>query len=164
MVWRWLLIIGTALSCLSCTSVISAEVRSQVAHHVSYIDVVQNPDAYVGKVIIVAGTIIEAKNLRDGTRLEILQYPATRTGRPQLEQPSGGRFLVLTPTYLETAIYRPGRSITVAAEVTGQRALPLGETIYRYPTFLPRELHLWPEGYTGPQVRFGFGFGFSKGF
>jgi outer membrane lipoprotein len=164
MAWRWLFVVGIVLSCLSCTPVISSEIRSQVAQDVTYADIAQHPDAYIGKMIIAAGTIIDAQNLREATRLEILQYPTTHTGRPVLDKPSGGRFLVLIPDYLETAIYRPGRSITVAGEVSGHRELPLGETTYRYPVFIPRELYLWPEGASGPRVQIGFGFGFSKGF
>jgi outer membrane lipoprotein len=161
--WHWLFVVGIVLSCLSCTSAISSAIRSQVAQDVTYTDIAQNPDAYIGKIIIAAGSIIDAKNLREGTRLEILQYPTTNTGRPVLDNPSGGRFLVLLPNYLETAIYRPGRRITVAGEVSGHRDLPLGETTYRYPVFVPHELYLWPEGYRGPRVQIGFGFGFSKG-
>jgi outer membrane lipoprotein len=164
MAWRWLGVVGIVLSCLSCTSVISSAIRSQVAPDVTYTDIAQNPAAYIGKMIIAAGTIIDAKNLPEATRLEILQYPTTSSGRPVLDKPSEGRFLVLIPAYLETAIYRPGRSITVAGEVSGQRELPLGETTYRYPVFIPHELYLWPEGASGPRVQIGFGFGFSKGF
>jgi outer membrane lipoprotein len=123
-----------------------------------------NPEAYRGKVLLVAGTIIEAKNLREGTRLEILQYPTNSRGRPQTDQPSGGRCLILAPDYLETAVYRPGRTVTVAGEVVGQRELPLGEATYRYPALVPRELYLWQEGDGLPQLHIGFGFGFSKGF
>jgi outer membrane lipoprotein len=164
MVWRWLIVASILISCLSCTSVISSGVRSQVTPKVSLADVAQNPAAHTGNVIIAAGTIIEAKNLQEGTRLEILQYPTTSSGRPKLGEPSGGRFLVLSPGYLETAIYRPGRQITVAGEVSGVRELPLGETAYRYPVLTARELHLWPEGNGGPRLHIGFGFGFSKGF
>jgi outer membrane lipoprotein len=130
----------------------------------SYAEVAANPEASVGKVILVAGTIIETKNLPQGTHLEILQFPANRQGYPQTDKPSGGRFLVLAPTYLEPAIYRPGRAITVAGEVTGQRELPLGGTTYRYPALVPRELHLWQEGYQGPRLQIGFGFGFGTRF
>ena len=164
MVWRWLIVIGILISCLSCTSVLSSEVRSQVTPNVSFADVVQSPAAHIGKVIIAGGTIIEAKNLQEGTRLEILQYPTTSSGRPQLGKPSGGRFLVLVPGYLETAIYRPGRQITVAGEVSGLRELPLDDTTYHYPVFTPREIHLWSEGDSGPRIHFGFGFGFHKSF
>lgn len=162
--WRWLVGLGSLVVCVACAPVISSEVRALVDPRLSYAEVAANPEAHVGKVLMVAGTIIEARNLREGTRLEILHYPTDSRGRPHTDYPSGGRFLVLVPEYLETAVYRPGRAITVAGEVTGQRELPLGETTYRYPVLMPRELHLWQEGDGMPRLHIGFGFGFRKGF
>ena len=162
--WHWVVGIGSIVVCVACAPGISSEVRALVDPRLSYAEVAAHPEVYRGKVLIVAGTIIEAKNLREGTQLEILQYPTGSRGHPQTDQLSGGRFLVLAPEYLETAVYRPGRAITVAGEVTGQRELPLGETTYRYPVLVPHELHLWQEGNGMPRLHIGFGFGFSKGF
>jgi outer membrane lipoprotein len=112
---------------------------------------------------LLAGTIFEAVNTLKSTCLVLLQDLTNRRGRPQIDAPSGGRFLVLAPEYLETAIYRSGHALTVAGEVRGQRALPVGETVYRYPLLAPREMYLWPEGGgVSPLFHFGFGFGFSK--
>jgi outer membrane lipoprotein len=163
--WRWLIVLASLFGCVACGSVISPQVRESVDPQLSYAQMAASPEAYVGKVLIVAGTIIEAVNTPAGTRLVLLQYPTDGRGRPHIEAPSGGRFLVLTPEYLETAIYRPGRALTVAGEVRGQRELPMGEIVYRYPLLAPRELYLWPEGNGSyPQFHIGFGFGFSRGF
>ena len=117
----------------------------------------------MSKVVIIAGIIIEEVNTREDTRLVLLHYPANHRGRPQTDPSSGGRFLVLTPEYLETAIYRAGRALTVAGEVRGPQCLPGGETVYRYPLLAPRAMYLWPEGDGGsPLFHFGFGFGFSN--
>lgn len=117
----------------------------------------------MGKVVIISGIIIETVNTREDTSLVLLQYPANRRRRPQTDTSSSGRFLMLTPEYLETAIYRAGRALMVAGEVWRPRGLPGGETVYRYPLLAPREIYLWPEGDGGsPLLHFGFGFGFSK--
>jgi len=161
--WRWLIVLTSLLGCVACGSVISSQVRDLVDPRLSYAQIAAQPEAYVGKVVIVAGLIIETVNTPEGTRLVLLQYPADHRGRPQSAASSGGRFLVLTPQYLETAIYRPGRALTVAGEVQGQRELPVGETFYRYPVLVPRELYLWPEGDGGYlPFHIGFGFGFYK--
>jgi outer membrane lipoprotein len=129
----------------------------------SYAQLASNPEAYVGKVVIIAGTIIEVMNTPEGTRLVLLQYRTNRRGRPQTEASFGGCFLLLNPEYLETAIYRSGRALTTAGEVLGQRGLPIGETIYRYSLLAPRAMYLWPEGGSdSPLFHFGFGFGFSN--
>ena len=164
MVWCWLVVLGAVCGCLSCAPVISTEIRSRVDPQLSFVQIAANPQAYVGKVVLLSGTIIEAINLSQGTRLEILQYPSTSRGRPRTDKPSAGRFLVLAPEYLETAVYRPGRAITVAGEITGARERTLGETVYRYAVVAPHELHLWSEGDGLTKLHIGFGFGFSKGF
>jgi outer membrane lipoprotein len=161
--WRWLIVLASLLGCVACGSVISPQVQNLVDPELAYAQIAANPEAHVGKVVIVAGTIIEAVNTLEGTRLVLLQYPTNSRGRPRPDAPSGGRFLVLTPEYLETAIYRPGRALTVAGEVRGQRELPVGETVYRYPLLVQREMYLWPEGGgSSPLFHFGFGFGFSR--
>lgn len=163
-VWRWLIVGILTMSCFSCTRVISSDIARLVDPRLSYTQIAANPQAFTGQVVILAGTIIEAKNLPQATRLEILQFPATSGGRPRIDQPSGGRFLVWAPDYLETAIYRPGRAITVAGDASGERVLPLGEATYRYPLLTPRQLHLWPENTAHPRWHFNIGVGFSKGF
>lgn len=162
--WRWCLVLSGLLACVACAPVISRDVRAQIDPQIAYADLVRRPTAYIGKVVQVAGTIISATNFPQSTRLEVLQYPADRRGQPQTAAPSGGRFLVSAPGYLETAVYRPGRTITVAGEVTGQQEAALGETIYRYPVVVPREMYLWPEGVSGPPISIGFGFGFGGRF
>ena len=162
--WHWLIVLTSLLGCVACGAVISPPVQSLADPELSYAQLASNPEAYVGKVVIIAGTIIEAVNTPEGTRLVLLQYPTNRRGCPQTDASSGGRFLVLAPEYLETAIYRSGRALTVAGEVWGQRELPIGEIVYRYLLLAPREMYLWPEGDGGsPLFHFGFGFGFSRG-
>jgi outer membrane lipoprotein len=161
--WHWLIVLASLIGYVACSSVISPQVQSLADPELSYAQLASNPEAYVGKVVVIASTIIETVNTLEGTRLVLLQYPTNCRGCPQTDASSGGRFLVLTPEYLETAIYRSGRALTVAGEVRGQRGPPVGETVYRYPLLAPREMYLWPEGSVGaPLFHFGFGFGFSK--
>jgi len=158
----WLIVLASLLGCVACGPVTFPQVQSLADPALVYAQLASNPEAYVGKMVILAGTIIEAVNTPEGTRLALLQYPTNRRGRPQIEAPSGGCFLALPPEYLETTIYRSGRALTVAGEVRRQRALPVGETVYRYPLLAPREMYLWPEGSVSPLLHFGFDFGFSK--
>ena len=160
---HWLIVLASLLGCVACSSMISLQAQSLTDPELSYVQLASNPEAYMGKVVIIAGIIIEEVNTREDTRLVLLHYPANHRGRPQTDPSSGGRFLVLTPEYLETAIYRAGRALTVVGEVRGSRGLPGGETVYRYPLLASREMYLWPEGDGGsPLFHFGFGFGFSK--
>ena len=160
-----LLLLGSVLCvCVACGSVISKDVRQTADLSLHFGTVVGNPPAYTGKVVLWAGTVLEATNLAEATRLIILHFPRGSRDRPLTQRATGGRFVVLAPGYLETAVYRAGRAITVVGEIRGQQELPLGDTTYRYPVLEPRELYLWQEGYAEPRVHFGFGFGFHHRF
>jgi outer membrane lipoprotein len=148
---------------LGCSHALSLVVRQQVDTTLSLTQLRTTPGAYKDRIVMLGGDIVSTRNLTEGTRLVLSQYPTDRRGRPQTAAPSGGRFLGLAPEYLETAIYRSGRVLTVAREVRGQRNLPVGETMYPYPLLAPREMYLWPEGSGGsPLFHFGFGFGCSR--
>jgi hypothetical protein len=74
----------------------------------------------------------------------------------------GGRFIVYVPGFLDPAISRPNRKITVMGSVLGKEVHPLGEIKYSYPVIEKKDLHLWPaeEFYVrGPRVHFGVAIG-----
>ena len=105
--------------------------------------VVKNPEAYKGKIALWGGEILRSVNKKEGTLIEVLQLPLDRSDRPKEVDASEGRFLVLNPGYLDVAIYREGREITVAGEVQGVETLPLGEIEYIYPFLKAKKIHLW---------------------
>ena len=128
-----------------CTSIISKQLRQQAAEGPSFSEIISDPEGYRGKVVILSGVIVSSKNAREGTLLEILQKPSDRRGKPKDVDESGGRFLALYQGYLDVAIYRPGRKVTIGGEISGKRVLPLGEINYTYPLITVKEIYLWPE-------------------
>jgi outer membrane lipoprotein len=128
-----------------CAHVISTEVREQVSKDITFKEVRQNPDGYKGKMVLWGGTIINTKNQKSGTLIEVLEKPLDVVGQPEAGDRSGGRFLALYNGFLDDAIYANGRDVTVAGEVIEKRTIPLGETEYTYPLISIREIHLWPE-------------------
>lgn len=140
-----LLLSLTLLLLPGCVYVITKEVRREVTKDLSLREVMKGPDAYRGKLVLWGGEIIESKNLKERTRVVVLQKDLNRWGRPKESNKSQGRFIVLYPGYLDTAIYRRDREITVAGEVIGQEVLPIDEIEYTYPVLSPREIHLWRE-------------------
>jgi outer membrane lipoprotein len=121
----------------------------------------RDPDTFKGRWVKLAGVIIEARNTKEGTSIEVLQRPMGRRGRPYETDATGGRFIITADQFLDAAVYHRGRRIAVDAEVEGLRILPLGEIEYHYPVVVAKELHLW-EPSSNPQ--FFFGIGVSKGF
>lgn len=127
-----------------CAPVISKDIRDQVARDLSFKEVLQDPDAYRGKLVLWGGVIIKAENQKEGTLIEVLQKPTDREGRPKHIDRSDGRFLALYDGFLDAAIYAREREVTIAGEIKEKRVLPLGDIQYAYPLILVRQLHLWP--------------------
>ncbi len=133
-----------------CAPVISKELRDQVAREITFREVREDPDAYKGKLVLWGGVIIGAKNVKEGTLIEVLQRPTDRSGRPKDVDESDGRFMALYDGYLDVAIYAQGRGVTVAGEVQGKRVQPLGEIEYQYPLIAIKEIDLVKEERPSP--------------
>lgn len=141
----WNLILGLMLFAIGCTPVISKPVRDQVDKNLVFKEVLKDPEAYKGSTVVWAGVIIEAKNMPEGTLIEILQRQADFFGAPEGGDRTEGRFLALYPSYLDVAVYGKGREVTVGGVVEGKRIMPLGEIQYTYPLILAKEIYLWPD-------------------
>jgi len=138
------IVLSVFLLVSGCAPVISKELRTKVAREITFRELLQDPDLHKGKLVLLGGVIIGAKNLKEGTLIEVLQKPADRRGRPRDVDQSDGRFMALYEDYLDVAIYSEGREVTVAGEVKGKRVLPLGEIEYAYPLISIKEIYLWP--------------------
>ena len=137
-------ILVTLFIASGCAPVVSKGLRVQVDEEIRFEKVIQDPEAYEGKVVVWAGVIIAAKNRKEGTLIEVLQKPSDKNRRPKNVDRSEGRFLALYDGYLDVAIYAGGREVTVAGEIKGKRVLPLDDIEYTYPVISVKEIHLWP--------------------
>jgi outer membrane lipoprotein len=140
----WMLIGWFALVGMGCTHVISETLRQQAQPPVSFAELRTNPDALKGRTVILGGEILRTTNLRDGTRLEVLQRPLGESEVPKLTDTTGGRFMAFCKEYLDPAVYAERRRITVAGQVMGTYAGKVGEVDYTYPLISCEETHLFP--------------------
>lgn len=106
-------------------------------------EVVSNPDAHKGKEVLWGGKIIKTVNKKKGTQIEILQFPLDGNDKPKDVDTSEGRFFFWSQDYLDVAIYRPGRKVTVAGRIQGVENALLGEMEYTYPLLKATHVHLW---------------------
>ncbi len=145
-----------------CTPVISQATLQKVDKGLSFEVLQQNPEFYRGKMVLLGGDIIETKNKPSKTVVVVLARALDSRNRPLEEKGSKGRFIFYQPGFLDPAIYKPGRKISVAGVVVGYEVRPLGEITYRYPVIESREVYLWAEDEyyrSEPAVRFGIGVG-----
>lgn len=138
------ILIMLLLPMAGCAPVISKQVREQVKPDTTFTAVLNDAERYQGQMIVLSGVIVDAKNTKEGTLLQVLQRPAGFRGQPKDVDKTEGRFLALDNRYLDVYVYAKGREVTVAGEVLGKRTLPLDTTDYTYPLIRVKELYLWP--------------------
>lgn len=144
-----------------CAPPFPRELLDKVERNVPFAAIQKEPERFSGKLLMVGGTIVDTRNLIEGTQIEVLQKPLDGEGRPARTDETGGRFLVVTKTFLDAAVFHRGRSVTIIGEVAGSKLQPLGEVEYRYPVLTAKDMHLWSP-YAGPS--FSIGVGVYRGF
>ncbi len=158
-----LLLVLAGLGISSCATVISREVMQEVDQGVRFEEILKDPEAYQGRVVLLGGEILKTENFPDKTLLVVIHRPLKSGKKPTTKDESKGRFIVSVSGFLDPEIYRRGRKVTVAGSVTGKEVRRLDERELIYPVITKRELYLWPvEEYYAPaepRVRFGIGIG-----
>jgi outer membrane lipoprotein len=135
---------------------------SQVDASLTPQSVIAEPEVSHGKVALWGGTILDTRNLKDKTRIEMLAYPLDGSNRPKLESKPLGRFIIEHTGFLEPTTYAQGRQLTVLGTISGAESGQVGETSYSYPVLVERQLHLWPQTSSSgnrSNVHFGIGIG-----
>jgi outer membrane lipoprotein len=114
-----------------------------------------------GKIVLWGGTILDTRNLKELTQIEILAYPLNSNYRPQQENKPLGRFIINHQGYLEPTTYAQGRQLTMLGKVSGSQSGKVGESIYTYPVITAEQLHLWlpASERSRTSVHFGVGIG-----
>ncbi len=121
----------------------SQNIMDQADPALKFWEVQKNPDSFLGKTVIWGGVIVEALNRPDETLVIVRLTNLDLELRPMYTDRSPGRFIIRYNGFLDPAIYKEGREITAAGEITGQEVLPLGTRHYTYPCVTAKEIHLW---------------------
>ncbi|MFQ5451524.1 MAG: Slp family lipoprotein [Nitrospinaceae bacterium] len=157
---RWFyLLLGAVFLFSGCAPVLSQRVLDESTENVPFWDLQRHTENYIGKSVLLGGTVIQVGQDASGSWVEVLQRPLGYRLEPQIDDRPGGRFLLLSDGVLEEEIFSKGRKITVAGIVQGKETRPLDQTTYDYPLLKIREYHLWPKGNypSRPRVFFSLG-------
>ena len=149
-----------ALLLNACAPVISPQLMDQVDRDLTYSSLASRPDELRGKTVLLGGTIVQTVPKPKETEIEVVQKQISSSGEPRLTDKSEGRFLAVVDRFLDPAIYRSGRDITVAGEVRGSEVRRLGEIDYRYPVITALELYLWKEPLSPRAYPYSYPFGY----
>ena len=142
-----------------CASAISKQTKKAADKDLKFEELAKDPQAHAGKLVILGGSIISVTNLPAGTEIIILERPLMSNQKPKSGDVSRGRFIVKSNKFLDAAIYKSNRFITVAGKVVGAETRPLGESTFNYPVIEEVELYLWTEESNKPKLNIGIGVG-----
>jgi outer membrane lipoprotein len=121
---------------------------------ISYAEVKATPESYSGQSVTFSGKVLEARRLKEGTRIIILQLPLTSSLQPTMDlSRSEGRFVALQKDFLDPATVPPGTFLTVTGALAGTIVMPLDETEYTYPLVHITNLRVWTEEEEVPRIR-----------
>jgi outer membrane lipoprotein len=149
----------------ACAKTIPSEAMNGVDDNISFESLFNDPEAFVGKTVVLGGDIILTENRPEKTHLIILQRDLDGDLKPLAADQSKGRFIVIVPEFLDPAIYTKGRRITIVGTITGKEIRQLSEIPHVYPVMEKKYLHLWPIENTPnsePRVYFGIGIGIGS--
>ena len=127
-----------------CASHPIAESLRQQAQPLTYSQVAANPKTTTGAIVIWGGRIINVVNDTNCGEIYVLQLPISGRGRPaNNDSAAQGRFIAVSPEFLDPAKYPAGSLITVAGPLNGVRSERLQNVFYRYPVLDVEQIHLW---------------------
>ncbi len=166
--WKsWMGVFCGSLACIGCVSspsVVPEGLEPSLDQTVSFSQLLENPERYKQKVVMLGGRILSAKRLSEATRLEVLQLPLYDGQQPtDTLTESLGRFIAMEPTFLDPAKLPPQTRVTIVGEVTGSTQDKVGETNYRFPVLVIKHLHVWESGVLGHNPNVGPSIGIFGG-
>ncbi|MEN6466728.1 MAG: Slp family lipoprotein [Syntrophaceae bacterium] len=121
----------------------SRQALQQVDVTLPFNDIQKAPRKYLNKNVLWGGQIIDTNVRKNGTFITVMDKPLDFEKRPEEGDVSDGRFIIRHPGFLDPAIYKPGREISVIGAISGVEVQPVGELQYSYPVVDSKHLHLW---------------------
>ena len=123
---------------------IPLELENEIDRTVRFADLQQAPNEYVGRTVMLGGTVIKGKRTKEGTELEVLQRPTGEEGNLTEDRlRSEGRFLAVREAFLDPASLPQGTPITVIGTVKGVTTRQLDESDYVYPVLEVKHIIDW---------------------
>lgn len=126
-----------------CASVVPEAIRTEAPGKAQIAQVRDRPQQFHDAVVRWGGNIVSTRNEREHTVLEIIGRDLDNDGRPREEDFNLGRFLVKVQGFLDPAIYKPEREVTVRGRIEGVVEQAIGEFRYAYPLVRSDDAYLW---------------------
>jgi outer membrane lipoprotein len=128
----------------ACASNIPIEIQ-QDANDITIDAVRSNFERYKGQYVRWGGTIIGVENNESDSWIEIVGKQLNSYGKPKYSDHSLGRFLVRVEGFVDPAIYKTDRVLTVYGVVESRVVRQIDEHPYTYTLIEAEKHYLWRE-------------------
>ncbi len=100
-------------------------------------------DTDIGKQVRLGGVIAKVTNLKDSTRIEIVDLPINSAGQPDIHSEAKGRFIVYVKGFLDPVTFAKGRLMTALGTTQKPEISKVGAYEYHFPVMQATGYHLW---------------------
>ena len=128
----------------ACASNIPVEIR-QSENNLSINAVRNDVNRFMGQYVRWGGTITNVENNESDSWIEIVGRNLNSFGRPVYSDDSLGRFLVRFDGFIDPAIFKSDRRITIYGVVENRVVRQIDEHPYTYPLIKAEKYYLWSE-------------------
>ena len=118
---------------------------SEVDQDLTFAQIQQSPDRYVGHLVLLGGEVASSTQFQDGTWIQVLQLPLYGLEAPWWDRStSEGSFLATWTESPDERALSPGTLISMVGKVTGSRTVPNDNSNPPYPSLQITHLKVWP--------------------
>jgi outer membrane lipoprotein len=130
---------------LSACSNLPRNIENTPSIDISYSQAMQNINSHKNTVVRWGGVIIDVENKQYQSFIQVLLYPLNSYGRPQIDQSSGGRFIIQSSTFLDPIVYTKDTEVTVFGPLAGDTERTVDKRILKLPVVLSQTIFMWPK-------------------
>jgi outer membrane lipoprotein len=146
---------------LTACSTLPPEIREAPLYDLSYYEAVRNMAQFKTAPVRWGGVIVDVANEPDRSLLQVLYYPLDNGGSPLTDKLYQGRFVGVTPQFLDPAIYTQNTHVTISGTLVGDIERTVDKKTLRVPLITIDHIYLWPDYPANNYSYGGFGMGYG---
>lgn len=122
---------------------------------ISYAQVSADAQHYKNTLVRWGGVVVEVKKENKDNRMQVLYYPLDYYGRPDIDKPSEGYFLVKSDKTLDPKIFFASREVVVVGVIEGKTEPTAESGLTGLPIVISATaVHPWPVAYRENYYRY----------
>ncbi|MDR4517533.1 MAG: Slp family lipoprotein [Nitrosomonas sp.] len=122
--------------------------------NISYAQASADAQSYQNTLVRWGGVVVEVKQEDKDSIMQVLYYPLDYYGRPDIDKPSEGYFLVKSTQTLDPKIFFASREIVVVGAIAGKTEPAAESGRAGLPLLNATTIHPWPIAYRDNYYRY----------